>query len=120
MKITKIRSTSQGIQGSYANARCHAQPVIPMIEYFEKIIPTFQNFIEWKQGHNVHLLVRKDGLALEFRPFLNNKVWGIEILVRISRGNRVPLVQFTDMSQKGIVTTLLLSLDRPMDKNYHD
>lgn len=100
MKIVPIRSTSLGIQGTYRNIKCHAQNLLPMVQFLERKLKVNKKLKLWKQGHNIHEIVAEDGRRFVFKP-----VWkrgegyvGISLAIRVSRGSDIPLFNlFYDM-----------------------
>lgn len=66
-KISLLRSDSQGLQGTIANAKCHAQAILPFIEAMQGAVKHL-GFKNWVQGNNVHDFYTHDGRRLTMRP----------------------------------------------------
>lgn len=90
--VQLLRKTSSGLAGTYANAKCHAQPLIPLIDFLVKEIPSWK--VEtWFQGHNVHVLQSNDSRKFVLRPLAikGSGYVGMSLALRISRTLEIPL-----------------------------
>ena len=93
--ISMLRKGSSGLTGTYENANHHAKPVIPLVDSLVQIIKAHgvKSDVTWLQGRNIHVLTRHNGDQLCLRPFYTNKVWGIEVLLKVSRKQEIPILQ---------------------------
>ena len=93
MQVALLRRGSLGIQGTYQNLHHHALPLLPLVKYLEKKIPTL-GFACWRQGHNVHVLETEDGRKFVLRPFSRKGVGylGITLSAKVSRSHEIHLV----------------------------
>lgn len=103
MITTKLlRTNSQGISGTLANARHHAQECIPLINQIKSIIDGIGEEYDftWEQGNNVHVIHRLDGKRIAFRPFCNTDGdWGIDVLAKFSRSDEMRLFSVTRLNE---------------------
>lgn len=92
MKIQPMRRTASGIQGTYANANHHAKVLIPLVNTLVRKIQT-TGTDTWIQGHNIHVLVSKDGRRLVLRPLARKDKGyiGITVGLKLSRSHEVHL-----------------------------
>lgn len=116
-KISLVRSDSQGIKGTYANAEHHAEACLPLIKALEAQVSVF-GFKEWRQGHNVHLFETKDGRKFDIIPYFDgNEYLGLQLRARLSRSSAVPLQIITTLAEVNDMITTLKFLARPMPQN---
>ena len=88
-KISLLRKTSLGIQGTFANANHHAQTLLPMIEALRPQILSM-GFTDWRQGHNVHEFVTADARRFTLRPFTRDGSYvGLRLSFRLSRSKEI-------------------------------
>lgn len=116
IKVTKLRTSSLGLDGTYKNAEHHAKDAIPLIKNISQtIINLGESYdFEWKQGNNVHILITKDDRKVTFRPFVSeNREWGIDVLIKVSNQIEVRLFAITQLCD-----CMLLGLF--LDKFFHD
>ena len=105
MQVSVLRKGSKGLQGTYDNANHHAKPAIQIVDRLVRIVTKQSKYIEtWRQGHNIHIVTLPDGRSLEFRPFRKEifpdaVTWGVEVLVHVSRKQRIPLLQLFNDEQ---------------------
>ncbi len=92
-KIVLIRSNSKGLAGTIANAQCHAQPLLPLVNFLASQIAQL-GFDRWVQGHNIHVLETVDGRKFVLRPVARKDegYCGIQVYLRHSRSKNVPLM----------------------------
>lgn len=90
--VKKLRKTSSGIQGTFANADHHAKRLLPLVKQLGAAAKDW-GFAEWKQGHNVHIFTSDDGRSFVMRPWRDetNEYAGIQVFARISRSTEIPL-----------------------------
>lgn len=118
MKIKLLRKGSKGIVGTYANAKHHARPCLPMVKFLEKTIKKL-GAKEWIQGHNVHKLIFENGVTLVFRPLLtNDHEWGIRINL-LSVGSKVEnfLIDMLDEKDYDTVNSMLVAISRSVKRD---
>lgn len=110
MQIKLLRKNSEGIAGTYRNARHHAKPAVPLIQKLEE---TFQTQLKpydfiWEQGHNVHVITTGDNRKLVFRPFHQpGNIWGIDVLLKNSRTSEVRLMTVRNETDIPLCTEFL-------------
>lgn len=113
MKITKIRKGSRGMAATLENAEHHAQALTPFIKILKNMIKRI-GFAEWKQGHNIHIVVCENGdNQIQFTPYWcaeKKSYIGIRISLYESRSNRIPLIDFIDKKQTPQVEIFLTAL----------
>ena len=118
MKTTLIRSDSNGIKGTYANANCHAQACLPLIKALEAQAPVF-GFDTWQQGHNVHVFHTTDGRKFDIVPYANeNGYIGLQYRHRLSRSKAIPIMAITDLSEVNDLITVIKNTAKPMPENH--
>lgn len=100
--VKLLRTSSQGIVGTLANANHHAKACVPLINQIKNILTGLgaeYNFV-WEQGNNVHVIHREDGSRLTFRPFCSaDREWGIDVLAKFSRSDEMRLFTVTQLSE---------------------
>lgn len=116
MNISMLRAGSRGLEGTYENINCHAKGAKPTVNRLVDLVGCHQDRIEnWKQAHNVHVLIAKNGRMLAFRPFRpapKAPISGVEVYIKISRANEIPLMPITDMAS---FTTFAAFFDKFLD-----
>lgn len=113
MEISLVRKDSLGIEGTYRNAKHHAQNLIPFVEYLEREVTTF-GFAEWQQGHNVHIFHTEDGRRFDLTPYPGYQ--GILLRARVSRSYSIPIAIVTKMSELPAFCSMLRVLANPLPK----
>lgn len=115
MEITKLRSTNRGIQGTIANAKHHAQALLPFIEALEVLLPTL-HFKTWKQGHNIHQFINHDGRKFELVPIVREgeSYVGIRLRLHVTRSLRHTLFDATDVSKIPDLVNLMRLMAQPI------
>lgn len=118
MMIRKLRSTNRGIDGTIANAKHHAQAIIPYIEALRHVVPTLP-FKIWKQGHNIHQFINKDGRKFELVPLTEKEgtYVGVRFRMYISRKQRITLFDATSTSMIPDLINLMKLMGTPTDPN---
>lgn len=90
--IKMIRKGGKGLKGTIANAKCHAQDILPFI-YGMKDEVAKLGFAEWRQGNNVHEFRTHDDRRFTLRPFLvGTHYTGVRLSLRHSRSSETPLI----------------------------
>lgn len=116
MEITKLRSTSRGIDGTYVNANHHAKAILPFIKTLEAAVPTM-NFKKWIQGHNVHQLLTNDGRKFELVPVVRGEesYVGVQLRLHKSRSQRFAIANCTNVNELPSFIMMLNELSKPLD-----
>lgn len=92
--IKLLRKDSLGVDGTYRNAKHHAQNLIPIIDALVKELP-MMNFKEWGQAHNVHTVTTWDNRKFIFRPYSDEGGYaGITLSVKTSRSKESEVFLF--------------------------
>lgn len=125
--VKKLRTSSQGITGTYANAHHHATACLPLIDQITSIIQGLGEdyHFTWQQGNNVHVIHRTnskqemDGARLTFRPFVSaGGNWGIDVLAKFSRSDEMRLFAVTQLIECFFLGTFLAEfLDAGINEN---
>lgn len=119
--IKRLRTSSQGISGTYANANHHAKDCLPLIKQIEFTLTQLGDFYDfvWEQGNNVHVIHRKDGARITFRPYVSpDQDWGIDVLAKFSRSDEMSLFAITDITEAQSACNFLTEfLDRGVEVN---
>ena len=98
-RIELLRRDGQGIKGTWANAKHHAEVIEPFILVMEKPLKHL-GFELWKQGHNVHEFHTYDGRRFTLRAFIKDGSYhGIRLALRVSRSHEVRLLDLTDPNE---------------------
>lgn len=114
-----IRKTSRGLKGTMENVEHHAILVRPHVKFLSAVVEQIP-FKEWRQGHNVHMLVTTDGRAYKLRPiysYVKNKgrvyigiaLFKLHGLAKLE----VPIAQLIDMEDCFDFANLLKLLAKP-------
>lgn len=119
-KTTKIRSTSNGIDGTYANVEHHALAVEPIIAILISHFVTLQPEIKkWVQGHNIHVIHSMDDRKLSFRPFSDDTgIVGVQVALRMSRSSETRL-QFIESEIEAIQFGSWLAMFLDFQANFY-
>lgn len=117
MEIKKLRSTSRGIDGTYANANHHAKAIIPFITVLEAAVQNMM-FKLWIQGHNVHQFVTEDGRKFELVPIVKQgeSYVGLQLRLYKSRSQRLPLMNCTSVSELPALISVMHTFSQPFDE----
>jgi len=120
-KVTPMRSDSRMIDGTYDNIDHHAKTALPLVVFLEAAIKSLQGSLaEWKQGHNVHVIVTHDGRQIAFVPYQNKELFkghGVSIRLKHSRSKYTELFNFWNIDQQINVMGLLKCLVEPQAGN---
>jgi len=97
MQIEVLRKGSQGIKGTIANIAHHAPDLADLVTKLASLVDLYKKdlkFIKWRQGHNTHVFVTKDGRMFVFRPLhLKGEGYcGLTLSNRVSRSNETHLM----------------------------
>ena len=114
-KVVLIRSDSLGIDGTVANAKHHAEAILPYIDALKPIVPRL-GFKLWKQGHNVHEFVTIDGRRFTLRAFIDNEntaYIGIRFSLRLDRSNEVRLIDITSIGELAELILVMKKVAEP-------
>lgn len=114
-KVVLIRSDSLGLDGTIANAKHHAEAILPYIDALKPIVPRL-GFKLWKQGHNVHEFVTIDGRRFTLRAFIDNEntaYIGIRFSLRLDRSNEVRLIDITSIGELAELILVMKKVAEP-------
>jgi hypothetical protein len=116
-QINLLRKGSLGIKGTERNADHHAKAVIPYIEVLKAAVP-HMGFKEWKQGHNVHVLITRDDRVFVLRPIWEDGLGytGVKLLARVSRTHEIPLIGVTRISRLAHLVGAMEMIAKPVPK----
>jgi hypothetical protein len=108
MKVSMLRAGSKGLAGTYMNVEHHAKRAGPYVDGVAALIEANKDRIyEWRQGHNIHVIVGKNGRQLALRPYApipEAGVIGIEASIRISRSQEIPVMAISSPSSLAAFT----------------
>lgn len=100
-EVSLLRKGSKGIRGTLANIDHHAQSLEGMVLAIAPHVLSM-NLQQWKQGHNIHVFVTKDGRTFDIVPLKGADGYcGLELRIRVSRGSKLTLLQLTDIADVG-------------------
>ena len=114
-KIVLIRSDSKGLAGTVANAKHHAEAILPYIDALKPIVPRL-GFKLWKQGHNIHEFVTIDGRRFTLRAFIddgNTAYIGIRFSLRLDRSNEIRLIDITSIAELAELILIMKKVAEP-------
>lgn len=114
-KVVLIRRDSLGVAGTVANAKHHAEAILPYIYALKPIVPRL-GFKLWKQGHNVHEFVTIDGRRFTLRAFIDNEntaYIGIRFSLRLDRSNEVRLIDITSIGELAELILVMKKVAEP-------
>lgn len=116
MKVYLYSKRSKGLEGTYANAKCHAQPTIPLIKVLEPWVEHLR-FKSWTQAHNVHEFESFDGRVYKLRPLRTKAMGFLGIEIKMVQPTVAVIYQFTDADDAPFVAALLQKLALPQVLN---
>jgi hypothetical protein len=121
-EVKLLRKNGRGIAGTYENARCHANPMLPFIEALEEEMSKME-YATWTQGHNVHILTTEDGRKFVFRArrLMGEPYSGVYVSLRISRTLEYPILEITEVAQVPDLVSAMKTIAKPIGGNdYRD
>lgn len=108
--VVLLRKDSQGIKGTIANAKHHAQKILPFIEAIQGAVPHL-GFALHKAGHNVHEFHTNDGRRFTLRAFTKDGSYeGVRLALRVSRSLEVRLMDITSVVEVPHLLAVMASL----------
>lgn len=118
-KIELLRSNSSGIKGTIANAKHHAQAMLPYISAMRHVVGTL-GFKTWRQGNNVHEFHTEDGRKFTLRGIIRGEedtdkpnYIGVRLSLRESRSAEHRLFDIDDLSQVPAMLAMMENLAKP-------
>lgn len=106
-----MRRGSIGLAGTYQNIEHHAKRLKPLVDVLAATMPALP-FEEWRQGHNVHLLITKDRRQFVLRPFSQARQGyvGISLYARFSKSTEMLLFTLYHDARNGLSILAFLNL----------
>lgn len=97
-KIELLRKDSKGVEGTIANAKHHAEVMLPFIKAMKDTVE-HMGFAKWVAGHNVHEFHTHDERRFTLRPFVRNGDYaGVRLSLRLSRSAEVRMVDIDSVA----------------------
>lgn len=120
MAIELLKSTSTGLTETLKNVKHHAQGILPHVNIISNYLKHFHEKGTWLEGDRVHKFITKDGRQFVFRAIRDNGEYvGIRMLLIVSRGNEVPIVDVTDIQYIDSFITVMrkvLTNKKPLER----
>lgn len=112
-KIELLRSNGSGLSGSIANAKHHAEAILPFINALKDKVG-YLGFARWQQGSNVHQFTTTDGRKFTLRPYVSDKEYvGIRLSLRYSRSEEIRLADFHHVRECPALISMMAQLAGP-------
>lgn len=112
-QVYLIKADSAGLKGTIAQARHHAQELLPFITALRPVI-TELGFESWLQGVRVHQLNTVDGRSFTLRGYgYGDSYVGIKLFARVSRSQEFALLEIDHISKIGVLIDMLKELAVP-------
>ncbi len=115
-----LRVTSRGLAGTMANIHHHAENLYPLVTRLAVLIDKL-DIKEWRQGHNMHVLVTHDDRLFSLKPVrFRERYVGVQLSLLTINGHLKPrhshpLINITHVDQITPLYAFMRILVTPMD-----